>query len=438
MPSMIERLQNAWNAFTSRAPTNYSYNGTYGTTYSYGYRPDRPHFTKGNQRGIVAPVFNKIAIDVAQISYRHVELDESGRYLKNLDTGLNDCLTRSANVDQTSRAFIQDVVMSLFDEGSVAIVPVDTIGDPLVSKSYDIKSLRTGKILQWFPDRVKLRVYNERIGKYSEIILPKYMVAIVENPFYAIMNEPNSALKRLIHKMNLLDTADDKASSGKLDLIIQLPYIVNTDRRRKQANERRKEIEDQLTGTRYGVAYTDGTEKIVQLNRPVENSLFEQVSKLTEQFYSQLGMTPEVFNGTADEKTMLNYMNTTIEPVAAAIVDEMDRKFITKNARSRHYAIKYYTDPFKLVPVNQLAEIADKFTRNEILTSNEIRQIVGIAPSADPMSDVLRNSNVSMASGQQLFDVYGQPVNMQSNLLTPPPGQEGAPMEEPIPEEQTY
>lgn len=419
MPSVFERFQNAWNAFTNKAPVVDS-GRAYTGAYSYGYRPDRPRFTRGNQKTIVAPVLNKIAIDVAAINYRHVKLDESGRYLEDLDTGLNNCLTLSANADQTSRAFMQDVAMSLFDEGSIAIIPVDTIGNPLLSKSYDIVTLRTGKILQWYPDKIKARVYNERIGKYEEIFVPKYMAAIVENPFYSVMNEPTSTLRRLIHKMALLDAVDDQTSSGKLDLIVQLPYAVKTEARRKQANERRKEIETQLTGTKYGIAYTDGTEKIVQLNRSVENNLLDQVNKLQDEFYSQMGMTPEIFNGTADEAAMLNYMNRTIEPIAAAIVDEMNRKFLTKTARSQHQAVRYYTDPFKLVPVNQLAEIADKFTRNEILTSNEIRQIVGIAPSADPMSDVLRNSNVSMAAGQQLYDVYGQPVNQQSNLLNPP------------------
>ena len=431
MPSVFERFQNAWNAFTNKAPVIDS-GRAYTGAYSYSYRPDRPRFTKGNQKTIVAPVLNKIAIDVASINYRHVKLDESGRYLEDLDTGLNNCLTLSANADQTSRAFMQDVAMSLFDEGAIAIIPVDTIGNPLLSKSYDIVTLRTGKILQWYPDKIKARVYNERIGKYEEIFVPKYMAAIVENPFYSVMNEPTSTLRRLVHKMALLDSVDDQTSSGKLDLIVQLPYAVKTEARRKQANERRKEIETQLTGTKYGIAYTDGTEKIVQLNRSVENNLLDQVNKLQDEFYSQMGMTPEIFNGTADEATMLNYMNRTIEPIAAAIVDEMNRKFLTKTARSQHQAVRYYTDPFKLVPVNQLAEIADKFTRNEILTSNEIRQIVGITPSADPMSDVLRNSNVSMAAGQQLYDVYGQPVNQQANLLTPPPmDQEGG-----IPPEQ--
>ncbi len=433
MPTVFQRFQNAWNAFANKDPTwEYKNFETPSYTYSYANRPDRFRFTRGNERGIVTPILNKIAMDVATVSFKHVKLDESGRYLEDMDTGLNTCLTISANLDQTARAFIQDVAMSLFDEGCVAIVPVDTIYNPLKTLSYDIKSLRTGKILTWYPDRIKVRVYNERIGKYEDITLPKNVVAIIENPFYSIMNEPSSTLKRLIHKMNLLDSIDEQTSSGKLDLIIQLPYAVKTEARRKQANERRKEIETQLTGTKYGIAYTDGTEKIVQLNRSVENNLLDQVKQLTEQFYNQLGMTPEIFNGTANEATMLNYMNRTVEPVCAAIVDEMHRKFLTKTARSQKQAIRFFSDPFKLVPVNQLAEIADKFTRNEILTSNEIRQIVGMKPSADPMSDVLRNSNVSMAAGQQLYDINGQPINQQANLLNPPmdPNMQQMPTEE--------
>lgn len=417
MPSFFTRLQSAWNVFTGKDvdPFKQPY------SVSYSYRPDRTRFTRGNEKGIITPIFVRIAMDVAAVNFRHVRLDASDRYVEDMDSRLNECLSLSANLDQTSRSFIQDVVMSMFDEGCVAIIPTDTIGNPFNSKSFDVVELRVAKILEWYPERIKVRIYNERTGKFEDKIVPKYMAAIVENPFYAVMNEPNSTLKRLIHKMALLDSVDEQNSSNKLNLIIQLPYVVKSESRRRQAASRTAEMENQLTNSRYGIAYADGTEKIIQLNRSIESQLPEQVKALTEQLYSQLGMTPEIFNGTANEATMLNYMNKTIEPIANAIVGDMNRKFLTKTARSQKQAIKYFSDPFRLVPVNQLAEIADKFTRNEIMTSNEIRQVVGLKPSADPNADVLRNKNVSAASGQVQFDINGQPINNQSNLLQPDP-----------------
>lgn len=386
-----DRLQHAWNAFSNRDPTSeYRNIGS-----SYGYRPDRVRFTRGNEKSIVTSVYNRIAMDVASIAIKHVRLDENDRYIETINSGLNECLTMEANIDQTGRAFIQDAVMSMMDEGCVALVPIDTSIDPKVSGSYDIHSMRTAKILEWYPDRVKVRVYNEKKGEREDIILPKKMVAIIENPLYAIVNEPNSTMKRLIRKLVLLDAVDEQTSSGKMDLIIQLPYVIKTEARRKQAEDRRKDIEMQLTGSKYGIAYTDGTEKITQLNRPVENNLMKQIEYLTSMLYSQLGITAEVMDGTADEKTMLNYHNRTIEPIVSALVEEMKRKFLTKTARSQRQSIMFFRDPFKLVPVNDIAEIADKFTRNEILTSNEIRQIIGMKPSNDPKADQLVNSNIS-------------------------------------------
>lgn len=386
-----DRLQHAWNAFMNRDPTyNYQDLGN-----SYSIRPDRPRFTRGNERSIVTSVYNRIALDVSAISIQHVRLDDNGRFKEQMNTSLNSCLTLSANTDQTGRAFIQDAVMSMLDEGCVAIVPIDTTTDPNISDSYDILTMRTAKILDWYPNHVRIRVYNEKIGRQEETIVPKKMVAIVENPLYAVINEPNSTMQRLVRKLGLLDVTDEQTASGKLDLIIQLPYVIKTEARRQQAEERRKSIEMQLAGSKYGIAYTDGTERITQLNRSLENNLMKQIEYLTSMLYSQLGITQSILDGTADEKTMLNYYSRTIEPIISAIVDEMKRKFLTKTARSQHQSIAFFRDPFKLVPVNDIAEIADKFTRNEIMTSNEIRQIVGMKPSNDPKADKLINSNLN-------------------------------------------
>ena len=392
--SFGSRLKHAWNAFTGNIQMNYRDLGM-----SYSYRADRPRMSRGNERSIVTSVYNRIALDVAALNVQHVRLDENGRFLSVIDDGLNNCLTLEANVDQTARSFIQDVVISMFDEGSVAIVPVDTTTDPNVSGSYDIQSLRVGQILDWYPQYIRARVYNEQTGRKEDIVVPKSAVAIIENPLYAVINEPNSTMQRLIRKLNLLDVIDEQSGSGKLDLIIQLPYVIKTEARRQQAENRRKDIENQLSGSKYGIAYTDGTEHITQLNRSVNNNLMSQIEYLTSMLYSQLGITQSILDGTADEKTMLNYNNRTIEPIISAIVDEMKRKFLTKTARSQHQSISFFRDPFKLVPVNEIAEIADKFTRNEIMTSNEIRQVVGMKPSDDPRADELRNKNLSEPSG---------------------------------------
>ena len=393
------RIKRAWNAFTNRDPTaDYRNIGA-----SYSYRPDRPRLTRGNERSIVTSIYNRIALDVAALSIKHCQLDENGRYLYDLDSGLNECLNVSANIDQTGTAFIQDVVLSMFDEGCVAIVPTDTSANPNLTSSYDILTMRTGKILEWYPDSVKVRVYNEQTGKKEDIRLLKKNVAIIENPLYAVINEPNSTMQRLIRKLNLLDVIDEQSGSGKLDLIIQLPYVIKSDLRREQAEKRRKDIEMQLAGSKYGIAYTDSTERITQLNRSVDNNLMKQIEFLTNMLYGQLGITQEVMNGTADEKTMLNYNNKTVEPVVTAIVNGMIKAFITKTARTQGKTILYFRDPFKLVPVNDIAEIADKFTRNEILTSNEIRQIIGMRPSSDPKADQLINSNINQA-GQMMED----------------------------------
>lgn len=392
--SFGSRLKHAWNAFTGNVQMNYRDLGM-----SYSYRADRPRMSRGNERSIVTSVYNRIALDVAALNVQHVRLDENGRFLSVIDDGLNNCLTLEANVDQTARSFIQDVVVSMFDEGSVAIVPVDTTTDPNVSGSYDIQSLRVGQILDWYPQHIRARVYNEQTGRKEDIVVPKSAVAIIENPLYAVINEPNSTMQRLIRKLNLLDVIDEQSGSGKLDLIIQLPYVIKTEAKRQQAENRRKDIENQLSGSKYGIAYTDGTEHITQLNRSVNNNLMSQIEYLTSMLYSQLGITQSILDGTADEKTMLNYNNRTIEPIISAIVDEMKRKFLTKTARSQHQSISFFRDPFKLVPVNDIAEIADKFTRNEIMTSNEIRQVVGMKPSEDPRADELRNKNLSAPSG---------------------------------------
>lgn len=384
------RLKHAFNAFMNRDPTY----GKESMGPGYSMRPDRSRLTRGKERSIVTSIYNRIAIDVAAININHCRVDENQRLVENIDSTLNTCLNLEANIDQTGRAFMQDVVMSLLDEGCVAIVPVETSIDPAVSSSYDIWSMRTGKILEWRPEHVRVRVYNEKTGCREDITVPKKTVAIVENPLYAVMNEPNSTMQRLIRKLNLLDAVDEQSGSGKLDMIIQLPYVIKTEARRKQADKRIKDIEDQLKGP-YGIAYTDGTEKIVQLNRPIENNLMKQIEYLTNMLYSQLGITQTVLDGTADEQTMLNYYSRTIEPIISAIVDEMKRKFLTKTARTQMQTIKFFRDPFRLVPVGNIAEIADKFTRNEILTSNEIRQIIGMKPSDDPKADQLINSNLN-------------------------------------------
>ena len=391
------RLKHAWNAFVNnRSPTGYNVNAGDG----YVYRPDRPRLTRGNERSIVTAVYNRIALDVAAINIKHCRLDDNERYLETINSSLNQCLNLEANLDQTGRAFVHDIVMSMMDEGCVAIVPVDTSINPNVTGSYDILSMRTGKILEWYSAHVKVRVYNEKTAKKEDIVVPKKTIAIIENPLFAIMNEPNSTLKRLIRKLALLDSIDEQSGAGKLDMIIQLPYIIKTEARRQQAEQRRKDIEMQLAGSKYGIAYTDGTERITQLNRPLENNLMKQIEYLTSMLYSQLGITQTILDGTADEKTMLNYYNRTIEPIISAIVDEMKRKFLTKTARSQKQTILYFRDPFKLVPVNDIAEIADKFTRNEIMTSNEIRQVIGLKPSNDPKADQLVNSNISQPNEQ--------------------------------------
>ena len=401
------RLKHAWNAFVNNRDPTASYRDI-GPGYSY--RPDRPRLTRGNERSIITSVYNRIALDVAAIDIRHVKLDENDRFSEIIDSGLNNCLALDANIDQTGRAFIQDAVMSMLDEGCVALVPIETTFNPQQTGSFDINTIRTGKVLDWYPKHVRVSVYNERSGKREEIVLPKDTIAIIENPLYAVMNEPNSTMQRLIRKLNLLDAIDEQSGSGKLDLVIQLPYVVKTEARRQQAEARRKDIEMQLAGSKYGIAYTDGTEKVTQLNRSVDNNLMKQIEYLTSMLYSQLGITQAVLEGTADEKTMLNYYSRTIEPIIAAIVDEMKRKFLTKTARTRRQSIAFFRDPFKLVPVDNIAEIADKFTRNEIMTSNEIRQKIGMKPSKDPKADKLINSNLN------------QPE--ENEQLTPPVEQE--------------
>lgn len=403
--SISSRLKRAWNVFMNRDPTNISYPNL-GSAYAY--RPDRVLLSRGNERTITNAIYNKIAVDVASHPIMHIRLDKQDRYEETLETKLNTCLTLEANLDQTARAFIQDTVLSMFDEGVVALVPVETTYDPYRVGSYDILSLRTGKIIDWYPKYIKVEVYNEETGLKEQVVVPKKMTAIIENPFYSVMNAPNSTMQRLVRKLNLLDAIDEQSGSGKLDLIVQLPYIVKTDARRAQAEQRRKDIENQLAGSKYGIAYTDGTEHITQLNRSVDNNLMKQIEYLTSMLYSQLGMTQAILDGTADEQAMLNYTNRIIEPILAAITDEMNRKFLTKTARSQKQRIKYFTDPFRLVPINNLAEIADKFTRNEIMSSNEIRQIIGMKPSKDPKADELRNSNLSAPKEQETIDVINK------------------------------
>lgn len=391
---LLDRLQHGWNAFINNRDPTHRVSDIGASSF---YRPDRPKFTRGNERSIVTAVYNRIALDASSINIQHVRLDDNNRFQSVINSGLNNCLTLDANVDQTGRAFIQDVVMSMMDEGCVAIVPVETTLDPKVTNSYDILKMRTGKIVEWYPEYVEVRLYNELRGKQECVLIKKDRVAIVENPFYAVMNEPNSTMQRLIRKLGLLDITDERTASGKLDLIIQLPYVIKSEARRQQAEQRRKDIESQLASSVYGIAYTDGTERITQLNRSVENNLMKQIEYLTSTLYSQLGITQAILDGTADDKTMLNYYNRTIEPIIAAIVDEMKRKFLSKTARTQRQSILFFRDPLKLVPITDIAEIADKFTRNEIMSANEIRQLVGMKPSADPKADELRNSNISQA-----------------------------------------
>lgn len=408
--SFSSRLRHAWDVFRNREPT-YDYRDT-GPASSH--RPDRTRLSGGNERSIVTSIYNRIALDVASITVKHCRIDENGRYKEDIDSSLDNCLNLEANVDQTGRAFMQDVVMSMLDEGCVAIVPTDTTLDPTVTTSYDILAMRTGKILDWYPNHVRVRVYNEEKGIQEDVKLPKSMVGIIENPLYAVINEPNSTMKRLMRKLVLLDAVDESTSSGKLDMIIQLPYVIKSEARKSQADKRRKDIEEQLKGP-YGIAYVDGTEKIIQLNRPIENNLMKQIEYLTNLLYSQLGVTQEVLNGTANEQTMLNYNSRTIEPIISAIVDEMKRKFLTKTARSQLQTIMFFRDPFRLVPVNDIAEIADKFTRNEILTSNEIRQIIGMKPSDDPKADQLINSNLNQPEETTTADTTDNEVSQEED-----------------------
>lgn len=405
------RFKRAWNAFFTRDPTSHFRD----VGPSYSYRPDRPRLSRGNERSIVTSIINRIALDVAAIDILHVKLDENGRYTENVDSGLNNCLTVEANIDQTSRAFKQDIVMSMCDEGVVAIAPIDTDVDVNKTNSYDILTMRTAKIVSWYPEHVRIEAYNDRTGTKGELLFAKSDVAIVENPLYAVMNEQNSTLQRLIRKLNLLDVIDEQSGSGKLDIIIQLPYVIKTDTRKKQAEERRADIERQLSGSKYGIAYTDGTERITQLNRPAENNLMKQIEFLTNMLYGQLGITQSILDGTADEKTMLNYYDRTVEPIVSAIADEMKRKFITKTARTQGQSIWFFRDPFKLVPVTELASIADTFTRNEILTSNEVRQIIGMKPSKDPKADELRNKNLNQSSEESAASNENQPEENNQN-----------------------
>lgn len=404
-PTLIDRIKTGWNAFRNRDPTKF-YNEP---GMSYFYRPDRVRFSRGNERTIITSVYNKIAMDVAAVDIRHCRVDSNGRYIEDVDSDLNNCLTLEANIDQTSRSFMQDVVMSMFDEGAIAIVPIEAKGDPTLSSSFDIRSMRVGKIIEWFPRSVKVEVYNDITGRKEQLMMPKRSVAIVENPLYSVINEPNSTMKRLVRKLALLDAIDEQSGSGKLDLIIQLPYSVKGELRQQQADKRRDSIVEQLKGP-YGIAYIDGTEKVTQLNRPIENNLMKQVEYLTNTLYSQIGITPSIMDGTADEKTMLNYNNRTIEPIVYAIVDAMKRNFISKTARTQGQTIMAFRDPFKLVPVNSIAELADKLTRNEILTSNEVRQLIGFKPSDDPKADKLINSNISQSKEE---------ISAMNNGITP-------------------
>ncbi len=395
MAKFTERLAHAWNAFMNGEQSEYHPLNSVGASYSY--RPDRPRLTRGNERSIITAIYNRIAMDVAAINIKHVRLDQNGRYVETINSGLNYIFSTEANIDQTGRELIQDIVLSMFDEGVVALVPTDTTLNPKVTGSYDILTMRTGKIIEWYPEHVRVKLYNQKTGRREDVTLPKSMVAIIQNPFYSIMNEPNSTLQRLIRKLNLLDAIDEQSGAGKLDLIIQLPYTIKTEARRKQAEDRRKDIEMQLAGTKYGIAYTDATEHVTQLNRSLDNNLMKQIEYLTSMLYGQLGLTDAIFNGSADEQAMLNYYNSTIEPILSAITNEMARKFLTKTARSQYQSVMFFRDPFKLVPVNQIADMADKFTRNEILSSNEFRAIIGFKPVDDARADELRNKNLNQS-----------------------------------------
>ena len=405
---LLNRLSHAWNAFIGNDYYNYSGSKYRDLGYSSTIQPYRTYFTKGNDRSIVTAIYTRIAIDCMSIDLKHIRLDENGRYVEEIKSKLNNCLTVEANKDQTARNFIKDIVVSMFDEGVVAVVPIDTTFNPSISSSYDIETMRTGKITQWYPDHVRVEVYNDRTGLKEELVFAKKDIAIIENPLYEVTNAPNSTLQRLILKLNILDAIDKQSGSGKLDLIIQLPYVIKSDARKEQAEKRRADIEHQLSNSKFGIAYTDGTEKITQLNRSVENNLMSQIQYLTSMLYSQLGITEEILNGSADEKTMLNYMNRTIEPIMSAIVDEMKRKFLTKTARSQNQTIEYFNNPFKLIPVTNLADIADKFTRNEIMSSNEIRQIIGMKPVNDPRADELRNKNLNAGNGEEFASTSGE------------------------------
>lgn len=409
MPTFTDRLAHAWNAFMNKDPTRWDYGAAYAN------RPDRIRTTRGNERTLITSVYNRISVDCAAIDIKHVKLDDRDRYMETIQSGLNNCFNLEANIDQQSRNFVQDIVMSMLDEGCVAIVPIDTKVSPTTTETTEINTMRTGKIVQWYPQHVRLRLYNDKTGLFEEITLPKKAVGIIENPFYSVMNEPNSTMQRLIHKLNLLDIIDEQKGANKLDLIIQLPYIIKTEARRQQAENRRKDIEKQLSSSNYGIAYTDGTERITQLNRSVDNQLFNQVETLTRMLYSQLGLTEEIMNGTADENALNNYYNRTIEPIMSAIVGELKRKFLTKTARSQKQSIMFFRDPFKLVPTTQLAELADKFTRNEIMSSNEFRQVVGMQPSQDPNADVLRNKNLSPAKGEEVINLEGETIKEGDN-----------------------
>lgn len=398
-PTFGSRLKHAWNAFLNRDPPAQNFSAVGG----YGSRPDRVRLTRGNERTFVTSVYNRIAMDCCAITIQHVRLDDNRRYDSTIDSGLNNCLNLEANKDQTGRGLVQDIVMSMLDEGVVAVVPVETDYDPTTTDSYKIYSMRVGKILEWYPEHVRVRLYNDRTGQKEELVLPKKTVAIIENPFYAIMNEHNSTMQRLIRKLSLLDVVDEQAGAGKLDLIIQLPYVVKSEARRQQANQRRREIEDQLRDSKYGIAWTDGTERVTQLNRSLENNLLKQIEYLTNMFYSQLGITLEIMNGTADEAAMTNYYNRIVEPIISAIVDEMKRKFLTKTARSQKQSILFFRDPFKLAPIGTVAEMADKFTRNEIMSSNEFRQVIGLKPSKDPRADELSNKNLNQSTDEQQY-----------------------------------
>ena len=421
--SFTSRLKHAWNAFLNKDPTDYNYTSVGA---GYGRRPDMPRFTGGNDRTIVTAVYNRIALDASAITIEHVRLDEQGRFSEVINSGLNYCLSTEANVDQTGRAFLQDVVMSMLDEGVVAIVPVDTSIDPTISSSYEIGTLRTGRVTQWYPKHVRIELYNDATGQKEEVLLRKRDVAIVENPLYAVINEQNSTMRRLIHKLSLLDVVDEQSGSGKLDLIIQLPYAIKSEARMEQAEKRKAAIEQQLADSKFGIAYIDSTEHVTQLNRSLDNNLMSQIEYLTKLLFSQLGMTQEILDGTASETAMINYYNRTIEPILSAITDEMKRKFLTKTARSQKQSLLFFRDPFKLVPISTLADLADKFTRNEIMSSNEFRQIVGMKPDDNPKSDMLVNSNLRPEG------VVDDPAQYDQGSVEPQESQQMSPGDTPI------